>query len=571
MREIGNICSRLTQTAIKQEPNAGPERAVGIPGGSPSDSTLLPSWGVPSAFPNTYQQLSAKLVNFLQPLGGPASPTTDSLLTLVFQPDNVREFLANYTHFHTHFSILHIPTFRVMDAHPALLAGMCTIGACYSERVTPASVRRVIGLFDAALEASSRIYNAVLQDPRSTKYEYQSFGNDKADTEELQAIMLDQVLLTWHNPPPQRLRARSVFPRIASFVRKIGLLHVSHNPTLFSPIHQPDFSSQTFDASSFDWSSWVEQEKRIRIMYFVFLSDVCLGLYFNTGPEFDVFEVHLPLPSDDAAWDASSASECAEALGLHGPQLAKIRNPDGTQRCNQPELDLVLRALLDSSYQMQPGATNLYGKFILIHAILGMMRRVQLNGSAVLSTRSHTPLPQNTWFVGAQGGGDFANMNGRATPILVDAGLIDRPTVKMFATALEKFKANWDHDMASQFPPTMPVHPRRYGFSRDGIHFYWLANYILKNTRAADLQMPPDQRFVHVMHMLKSVKNWVLSDSASRGEELGSVGEIEAGYAVDSLTLDMTELFRPSSRTANSPAGATAQAGANGNGHSGMV
>jgi hypothetical protein len=128
-------------------------------------------------------------------------------------------------------------------------------------------------------------------------------------------------------------------------------------------------------------------------------------------------------------------------------------------------------------------------------------------------------------------------------------------------TALDKFKSNWDHDMAAQFPPSPTINPRRYGFTRDGIHFYWLATYLLKSTRATDLQMAPDQRFAYVMHLLKSVKQWVSTDGASRGEELGSVGEIDASYGVKDVNLDMTQLFRPLTTGRKSPGFATAQSG----------
>lgn len=558
-QRTGRKCSRLTQTGIKQEPNVGPARAVGISDGTPTDSTVFPSWGVPSTFPNPYEQLSTKIVDFLR-LGARARASTDNVLSSVFTADNVRQFLDNFTHFHTHFSILHIPTFRIMEAYIGLVASMCCIGACYADRVNPTNTREVMEYLDGAIEASSPLFASIKPTPQTTKYEEQTFGSNKTDIEELQAIVLDQVLLTWHGSPVHRDKARATFPYIASFARRSGLLRVSHSPSLYSQLHQPDFVAQGFNASSFDWQSWVDQEKRIRIMYFIFLSDTALGLYFNRGPELNTFEIHLPLPADDAAWDASTSAECAEALGLHGPHLAKLRNPDGTQRCNQPELDRVLRALLDSNYQIQPGATNLYGKFILIHALLAMMRRVQLDGSAALNKGSDSPLPQNSWFVGLQGGETGPNINGRSTPVQLDAGLMDRPTVKVFATALEKFKANWDNDMAAQFPPTLPVHHRRYGFSKDGIHFYWLANYILKNTRAADLRIPSDQRFIQVMHMLKSVRSWVLSDNASRGEELGSIADIEPSYAAtNTLHLDLTQLFRPLPRATTSPGNAAGQ------------
>lgn len=551
-----------TQTAIKQDPNHGAARAVGIPGGSPTDSNTFPSWGITPAFPNSYQELSTKIIQFLAPPGSPASSTRT--VPFVFQAAHIRELLDNFTHFHNHFSILHIPTFRIMDAYVGLLAGMCCIGACYSKSIPQANIREVMSSLDAALEGSSRVCAALRQDGQ---FDYHSFGSNNTDVEELQAIMLTQALITWHGTPLHREKARQMFPLIASFTRRAGLLRVSKNATLYSPIHQPDFSLQSFNPASFDWVAWVEQEKRVRIMYFVFLSDVALGLYFNRGPEFDAFEMELPLPTDDAAWDAGSSSDCAEALGLHGAELAKQRNPDGTRRCNQPSMHHVLKALLDPTYQIQPGATNLYGKFILIHALLAMMRRVHIDGNAALIQRSNTPLPP-TFFVGTANG---QGHSGRITPIPADASLLDRQTVKTLVTALEKFKSTWDTDIAIQFPPSMTPHPRRYGFCRDGIHFYWLANYLLKHTRSADLQVPPDQRFTQVIHLLKSVKNWVLSDGASRGEELGSVGDIDAAYGATDLTLDMTQLFTPLPGTSKSAGISTAPAGESRNGNGGMM
>jgi len=562
VRLIGRKCSSLTQTEIKREASsASAARPVGVPGSTPADPTQFPLWGISPAS-HSYQQLSAKIIHFLQPSGSRASTVNH-----VFQPAHIREFLENYTHFHTHFSILHIPTFQATDAYVGLVAGMCCVGACYTNRVHPTNVREVTGYLDAAIEKSSRVFASLSPDSQLSQYQLQPLDRNKPDLEELQAILITQVLLTWHGTPMQREKARRLFPHIAQFARKAGLLRVSNSTTLFSPIHQPTFSAQTFNASAFHWRTWLEQEKLIRIMHFIFLSDVAQGLYFNCSPQYDSFEIHLPLPADDAAWDASNENECAEALGLLGPELAKRRNPDGTRRCNQPEMHLVLKALLDASYHIQPGATNLYGKFILIHAILAMIRRAQMGGDAALANRSNTPLPQNAWFVGASGG-TTPNVSGRATPVQAEASLIDRQTMKAFATALDKFKSNWDNDMATQFPPSVPIHPRRYGFCRDGIHFYWLANYILKNTRSADLHVPPDQRLTTIIHVLKSVKNWVLSDGASRGEELGSVGDIDAAYGITgatNLTLDITQLFRPLQGMGGLPGITTSQTSAGGN------
>jgi hypothetical protein len=546
------------QTVTKPEPNQGSARAAGIPGDQSTDSSLFPSWGVPSSYPNTYHQLSSKILNFLQSSPAGASTATSSFLDFYFHSDNVRNFLENYTHFHAHVSILHVPTFRAMETHVGLVAAMCCVGACYSDRIPASNIREVMDLLKAALEGSSRMYASLQAGSAESGYEWASFGSNKTDLEELQAIMLTQNLFTWHGTPAQRDQARRTFPLIAASARKAGLLRLTTDGSLYSMVHQPDFSPQNFPISQFSWHAWVEQEKRIRTMYMIFLYDVALGLYFNTGPEFDPFEIRLPLPADDAAWDANNINECAEALGLRGPDAAKMRNPDGTQRSSQPEVHLVLKALLDSNYRIQPGSTNLFGKFILIHALLVIMRRAQLEGGSAILNRSGTPVPAHAWFVGARGS---PTSSGRATPVDLGANLLDAQTAKALMTALDKFKSNWDHDMATQFPPSPAVNPRRYGFTRDGIHFYWLATYLLKSTRTTDLQMAPDQRFAYVIHLLKSVKQWVLTDGASRGEELGSVGDIDAAYGAKDVTLDMTQLFRPLLTGRKSPGYAAAQAG----------
>lgn len=549
------------QTVTKTELNPSSARAVDIPGDTSRDSFLFPSWGLQSSIPSTYQQLSNKIIAFLR--SSPAAANIDivSLLNFYFHADNVRVFLEGYTHFHAHLSVLHPPTFRALEAHVGLVAAMCCVGACYSDRVPASNIREVIDLLKAALEGSSRMFASLLQvGAPEAGYDWDSFGSNKTDLEEMQAIMLTQNLLTWHGTPMQRAKARRTFPLIASSARKAGLLHLSEDASLPSSVHQPASSLQKSPLSHFNWHVWVEQEKRIRTMYMILIYDVALGLYFNTGPEFDPFEVRLPLPADDAAWDAHDANECADALGLRGPELAKMRNPDGTRRSNQPEMHLVLKALLDNNYRIQPGSTNLFGKFILIHALLSMIRRAQLLGGSAIMLRAPTRLPAHEWFVGAQGSSSATN-SGRSTPVDIGANLLDAQTARTFLTALEKFKLNWDHDMATQFPPSPAVNPRRYGFTRDGIHFYWLATYLLKNTRKADFGMAPDQRFAYVIHILKSVRQWALTDGASRGEELGSVGDIDASYGARDVTLDMTQLFRPLSNAGRSPVFAAAQTG----------
>lgn len=534
-----------TQIALKREPNVDAVRTDGNAGGTHEnfDRSLFfgNDWGSQYSANDPYQTLSNQLLNFFTPPSHAESNSQAATIRSHLSPDNIKDFLDSYSHFHVHFALLHIPTFRIMEAYTGLLASMCCVGACYSSRVSADDVRHMTDFLVTALERDSRMLaslNDVVQ--IEIKYENGAFGTQKQHMEELQAIILMHTLLVWNGTPQQREKARKIFPLLAAFARKAELLTVSASPTLFSQLHQPELSPDVQLANR-EWLMWMEQEKRIRLMSTIFACDVALGLYFNAQPLFDPLEIRLPLPADDAAWEARDAQGCAEALGLVGPQLAAARNPYGTQRAKQPEMHLAVRALLQNSYQMQPKTTNLYGKFLLIHALLALIRRCHAGGHAILSTDFNPQLAQSDWVEGGHDSGIGGSQSGQATPV---DGSMSSQWSKTLAMALQKFKRTWDSDMANQFPPAS-TNPRRLGFSRDGIHYYWLANYLLKNTRPADLQTPPDQRFTQVIHLLKSVKSWVMSDGASRGEELGSIGEIDQNYGVQNLTLDMVNLFKP--------------------------
>ncbi|KAH7149995.1 fungal-specific transcription factor domain-containing protein [Dactylonectria estremocensis] len=503
-----------TQIATKTEPNAEP----GAAGPRPSDPQIS-NWGMSSHLQNPYNQLSDQILNFFYPPNQAIDPQSAGM-NLYFSPDNIKDFLDKYTHFHIHVPIIHVATFKIMDAYTGLLAGMCCIGACYSDRVTPSNVREMMDFLCVALERDSQVFRPELQTMQ------QSIAS-RSDVEELQAVMFLCILLIWNGTPQQRNRARQIHPLLASGARKFNLFHSSND------------LSMTELVRDFGWASWIDNERRNRSMFGIFLCDTAMGLYFNAHPLFDVFEMHLPLPADDAAWDANSAEDCASALGLKGSDAAQVKNPNGTQRAKQPEMDWAIKALLHSSTQIQPGSTNLYGKFILIHGILALIKRTQLEGAAQFSNYG-TP-PPSDWMTSA------GAHHGRGSPMNGTSPKTDPQSLQALNFALDKFKSNWDVDMSSQFPPTIPApnNPRRHGFSRDGIHFYWLAKYLLQHTRPAELQMPSDARFMQVIQLLKSVRAWVMSDGASRGEELGSIGEIDDHFGAMDLTLEMTKMFTP--------------------------
>jgi hypothetical protein len=532
-----------TQIPVKQEHNVENGRADGVPGVDPTDSLFLMNQLATSTH-NPYVLLSNQILSYFQSTNSAFKNQDEQhLLEDFFKPDNVKDFLDKYTNYNIHFPLIHVPSIHVTEMNNGLLAGLCCIGACYSSRVSPDHVREAMASVQRVFETQCRQLADWRQGSLPTTV-------SKADCDEIQAIILISVVHIWHGTPEQRKWGQNNLALLAGVARSSSLLRIAPESGLYSPLHQKGFAPQNFDVSRFDWSAWIEQERRIRIVHII-LYDAALSMYFNMSSKLNPLEVDIPLPCDDAAWEARTAFDCAAALGLYGPETARQRNMDGTHRAKQPEASLALQALLHGSYQIQPGRTNLYGKFILIHGIIVLIRNALVDQNAAAAMKDLGTPPMHDWMVK---GGESGNSSGRSTPVDGVAQQLPPQTRQAFSTALDKFKANWDADMATQFPPSMQVKsPRRYGFSRDAIHFYWLAKYMLKHTRPSDLQLPPDARVSQMMRLLRSVKKWVMTDGASRGEALGSVGDINDDYAVSEGTFNLAQLFAPLPNLVNDP------------------
>ncbi|KAI9821245.1 MAG: hypothetical protein M1827_003980 [Pycnora praestabilis] len=480
--------------------------------------------------------------------------------------DNMKHFVELFTNFQGHWPVVHMPTFNLMDASDGLVLAIVSIGAVYSDRVDVAQVRLLMDRTKAAIQRSSQIYSLVMGlSTGMADGENDIIGGRSTDVDEIQALIMLQALFTWHGTQDQREEARNDFADICRLARRAKLMQPAglDNPTAYSILHQPNTISDHADASEMNWHTWIEQERRSRVMLIFFLLDAALVIYFNIPPQFDPFEIRVPLPADDAAWDARSASECAEALGLHGPS-AQERNVTGSRRAKQPEMHHAMKALTHPTYEFNPSATNVYSKFILIHGLHIQIWKVQrqlsnnsavlsINDSSILGSGTSTPISQDDWVSVASGNASTSN-SGRATPLdlseLQSSG--SQHLLKMTANALFKWKKSWDEDMSLQYPPAASKY-RRFGFCRDGVHFYWLARAFIKSNRASDWHLVPDSRFVQVMALLKRVKTWVASDNAQRGEEIGSVGDIDESYGVEELTLDMKLLFKPINQSIDSP------------------
>ncbi|EME79742.1 uncharacterized protein MYCFIDRAFT_156965 [Pseudocercospora fijiensis CIRAD86] len=489
--------------------------------------------------------------------GSPAAQLMQSVLKI----ENVKHFAEHYTSYQGHWPILHMPTFKLTNANNNLVLAILCIGAVYSPKFTVTQTRQLMEFVKAIVFSNCTIYN------RTLNGHVEGLGDQPFEVEELQALSMLQTMFIWHGNPTQRQGARDEFPTLVRIAKAMNLYDTAApGHYAYSMLHSGRNSqANLYRMEHWNWHGWLEQEKRNRALYQLLVTDAAMVMYFNSTPQFDPLEVRLMLPADDAAWDAANAHECANALGLSGPD-AQAKNMTGTRKPIQPTMRDAMRTLLDQYASFQPGTTNVYSKFMLIHALIiriivcqkALLQpdggyhdfKLGLNGSTPA-----TPLSQNDWL--EQHGGGSANNSGHATPTggfspKQQQNRAAQQEKKRLGQALEKWKRNWDTDMELQYPPHH-YQQRRFGFSRDGVHFFYLGRSFLQSQQASDFNVPGDVRFRRVMALLKRIKSMVVGDNETKGQDIGSVGDIDDQYGLDNLTLDMKLLFRPYNSLVDSP------------------
>ena len=513
------------------------------------------------------------------------SPDDDAVLKMYLSADNIRHFLSLFRNFQSHWPVLHIPTFDPLQVYDGLLLVVVCIGAVYSDRVDVNQVRMLMDITRAAINRTSHIIH-LLQDPalcpdvsEMTEQAY----------EEVLSVLLLQCVHTWHGDASQRQCARDEFSTLARFSRQSHMLHpIGVEHARFSPLHQPSPIYEQVSVSQhrdWDWSKWLNQEKRSRLMYLFFILDAALVIYFNCSPHYDPYEITLPLPADDAAWDAPTSEMCATALGLRG-SLGQSSNIAGSLQTKQIEMNLAMRTLLRPEHNVQLRSTNAYSKFILVHGLHIMIKnmpRTMAIGNGLRTVGEHEVFnsPQNFRFsqdrflFNSSSGGTSRTESGQATP--TDSSGPPTPAsfqnqAALITQALNRWKKAWDEDNATQYPNQVTLTPsasstttntstryssslptdtsfepghKRLGFCRDGIHFYWLARLFLNSPRHIDWLAPPEKRFLQVMKNLQNVKSIVVKESRGKGEELGSLAEMSETYGIEDLSVNMRLLFTP--------------------------
>jgi hypothetical protein len=534
-----------------------------------ADGTLGPLlWNLDATQEDDPLQLkSDRLVDFCFPGGIQDSlqeQQNNATLRACLTADNIKHFLELFSNFQGHFPFLHMASFNFTEAYDGLILGIICIGAAYSDRVTQAQVHGLTQRARHGIERTAQVfqqdYNGDDADPSQSRL----FATAR-HLEEIQALLLLYTVFTWHGGPAERASARRESAKLFRVVRRFHLFEpIGPEREGYSYLHNLQAGERP-DCSRWNWEVWVRQEMRLRVTYLVFIYNAALVLYFNCDAAFDPSEIKLPLPCDDAAWDATTAGDCASALGMNGPDSQRAANPSGSLRLKQLEMHLAIEALYSPVLMFQPRTTNVFSKFILVHAlhtqISQLQRQLSTGTPASLETLS-SPWARSSHDDGLYSAYTNSTASGHASPDPSSASSTPRggspqssQLVRSITAALIKWKNMWDQDMQLQYPPSPGPSstPRRLGFCRDGVHFYWLARAFLKTNRISDWQRSADTRFKQVMSGLRQVREFGKSDAARRGEEPGSVCDIDHEFNMEALQLDMKKLFRPIEDTAESP------------------
>lgn len=477
-------------------------------------------------------------------------------LKVILTAKNIKRYLQLFRdNWNEHWPTIHMPTFSTLDANNGLLLSMMCVGAIYSNEMGLEMERWLMVLIRQAVMRSFRTPQfAMGQSVEQSSFEYSS-----STLEEIEALMLLQSMFIWHGNADHRQQAREDYKLLVAIARKCRLTGpVPYGQKGYSMLHQSHQNQANIDLTKWDWQPWTQQEERSRVMLQIFLIDCALAMFFNQPPQILPNEIHIQLPCDDAAWDAVDAHSCMNALGMNGDDAQNLCNVSGSKRMSQPEFHLCIQLLFQSQSEFAPRTTNIYSKFLLIHALHAAIWNLQnqslsapgLGGFGSGSLPS-TPLSQHDW-VSSAGSYNASNpSSGRASPTQAFPQA-NPQQVTAIKFALEKWKRAWESDIDLQYPPVGSPSamsgqhvPRRLGFCRDAVHYYWLAKQFLSSPRTFNWQAysEQDQRMGFVMGVLKQIAAFVAKEGYRLGKELGSVAEIRPEYAVDMSKLNMRDLF----------------------------
>ncbi len=241
----------------------------------------------------------------------------DTQLSLWFNEEQVHHLLSVYTvTYHTHFPLMHFPSFKVETCDIHLLAALVMMGTVWEPTCTLRETREMMELLYAPAEMAM-------------------VSSEEVSLQSAQCMFLLIVMYAWHGSSQQRSNAPAKFATLSGVLRKAGFLLEQPTPTTWR------------------WQEWADQESRARVTLHYLMLDASMVIFFNIPPNFGSLEIRVDMPCDDEAWESDNPAEVQKLVSSR-PRLSF---PNALQMLLSPDLEF------------PADCCNEFGRGVLIHAI----------------------------------------------------------------------------------------------------------------------------------------------------------------------------------------------------------
>ncbi|KAH7151193.1 hypothetical protein DER46DRAFT_629034 [Fusarium sp. MPI-SDFR-AT-0072] len=219
-----------------------------------------------------------------------------------FSPHNLRKYLALFWHiWHPNVNFVHRPTFDPVTSKSILVACMALIGASVSPSKTDNEQAKIwFNCVEEIVFTDDDFCNDPLNNQETLLLNpIQNISKIQA----LQAAYMVCLYQGWEGTEANKRRIRRYrFSTVISMARDFGIMSARH----------PDYSTCLYDR--FDWRDFAAREQLIRIFLWIYLLDHAFVIFNNLPPRMVIKEMSMHMAFPEAAFQASTSTECAREL-----------------------------------------------------------------------------------------------------------------------------------------------------------------------------------------------------------------------------------------------------------------
>ncbi|KAI0837874.1 fungal-specific transcription factor domain-containing protein [Hypoxylon sp. FL0890] len=253
-----------------------------------------------------------------------------------------------FTRFNTAYPLIHQATFEPSRRESLLLLSMILLGATYSEK--------------EAHQLAVCIHDVI----RPAIFSHASF-NPKPDLWMLQTILLVECFGKSRAGQKQHDMSHLFHGMLINLIRRSDCQSVRPMRS-----HEDDGKGDLMDDRS--WREWVEAEEKKRLALLCFMWDTQHAVLFCQSLCMSAFELRLPLPCNQALWEAPTAAEWSRLSLTTAPE---------------PMYLLALKSYITRETHRVPNLNSL-SRIIVFHGLMSIfwdMRRRDQTSLGVISSQ----------------------------------------------------------------------------------------------------------------------------------------------------------------------------------------